>query len=470
MYPVAYAALLLLVPFTALAFALLRPHVAAATVMVAAALFLPERIGVDLPVLPVLDKRTVPPLLVFVALLFSAPQRLAPSRLLTRGDWLLAGYLGAVLASGFTNGDPLLCGPQFVPGVSATDALSAWLNATITVALPYLIGKAVIRDSRELGEFATVVLVACVLYLPLIAFELRMSPQLHRMVYGFAQHEFAQAMRGSGYRPMVFMEHGLSLALFVFAGTVLAWATGKARSGPLRTWAWPIAAVMTAILVLVKSVGALLYGVFSVLLLLLVQRRWVLLLSTVTCLVVLTYPSTRATGTFPAAALVELAEAYSAERAQSLDFRFLNEDLLLTKATQRSSFGWGPMGRNRVCDETGRDAAVTDGAWIIVYGSTGAVGFFALFGLLTNAVMTGARTITRLARPAPTLLLGLLWINLFHLVDLLPNGMFSYFNVFFAGCLVAAARGIRNEARRARTAARPRARAAAGEAAPAVRS
>ena len=50
------------------------------------------------------------------------------------------------------------------------------------------------------------------------------------------------------------------------------------------------------------------------------------------------------------------------ERGRSLEFRFLNEDLLLAKSRERLLFGWGNQGRSRVYDPvTGEDRSTTDG-------------------------------------------------------------------------------------------------------------
>ena len=45
------------------------------------------------------------------------------------------------------------------------------------------------------------------------------SPQLHFMTYGFYQHEFTQVVRMGGYRPMVFLQHGI--AVFEDSGFVV---------------------------------------------------------------------------------------------------------------------------------------------------------------------------------------------------------------------------------------------------------
>jgi len=73
-----------------------------------------------------------------------------------------------------------------------------------------------------------------------------------------------------------------------------------------------------------------------------------------------------------------VAEKFSATRAQSVQFRFDNETILMEKARQGTFFGWGGYGRSRVFSKSGKDLTVTDGLWIIAYGTTGIFGLFSL--------------------------------------------------------------------------------------------
>ena len=52
-------------------------------------------------------------------------------------------------------------------------------------------------------------------YVPLCWLEVQLSPQLHRWLYGKHQHAFIQQMRDGGYRPMVFMQHGLMVGMWM---------------------------------------------------------------------------------------------------------------------------------------------------------------------------------------------------------------------------------------------------------------
>lgn len=447
MNPAAQIALLLVAPTVAILFSMLRPHHAAAIAMFGAMLFLPERVGFDLPGLPSIDKGSLPSLVVLIALLLTASRRLAPAQLLRRSDWFLVVLVLGVFATGSANSDPVACGPLTIRGMGTWDALSDASGILLGIVAPYLAGRAQIRSSRELRDFATILVGASLLYLPLIYFELRMSPQLHNMVYGFMQHTFGQTIRFGGYRPMVFMSHGLTLAMFSLAGVVAAWALTRRGLRAFGVLSVPIALVLSVTHVLLKSTGAILYALAALPLVFLVKRRTGFVVTALLCAVVLTYPSSRAAGTFPTTWLVEQAQTLSYDRAGSLEFRFWNEDILLEKARQRFWLGWSIWGRSRVCDADGRDIVVTDGYWIIVFGAYGAVGFYALFGLLTNASLTAFRALRHLRPAEAHLLSALAWIQVLLVVDLIPNGLGSNLHLYLTGCIVGAAHSLVRENR-----------------------
>ena len=106
-------------------------------------------------------------------------------------------------------------------GLGVYDGLSSVLDQTLTWGVPYFIGRLYFRRPEDLRELAIALVIGGMLYLPLCLWEIRMSPRLHQLVYGFRQHSFAQTVRFGGWRPMLFMQHGL----------------GHARQRPsTRTW------------------------------------------------------------------------------------------------------------------------------------------------------------------------------------------------------------------------------------------
>ena len=117
-----------------------------------------------------------------------------------------------------------------------------------------------------------------------------------------------------------------------------------------------MAAYLSVILVLCKSLGALVYAaVLAPLILFTGPRSW----TKIACFLLLTvcaYPALRTSGLIPVQRIASAANSVSGDRALSFLSRVQNEDQLLAKANQKPLFGWGTWGRNRIYDaETGRD-------------------------------------------------------------------------------------------------------------------
>jgi len=140
---------------------------------------------------------------------------------------------------------------------------------------------------------------------------------------------------------------------------------------------------MIPVLILSKNFGSLILGLLGAPFILSTTRRVQIIAAGVIAAVVLIYPTMRGAGLIPTDFIHSKVEMVSAERAQSLNFRFTNEDLLLDKANRKPLFGWGGWGRSRVYDTvTGRDISTTDGLWVILIGTSGWFGYIAKFGLL----------------------------------------------------------------------------------------
>ena len=93
--------------------------------------------------------------------------------------------------------------------------------------LPLILARKFLARPTEHRTFLIVLCTSGLLYSLLALYEVRMSPQLNNMVYGFFPHSWRQHIRGNGFRPLVFLEHGLFLGIFL-STTVLA-AFGLAR-------------------------------------------------------------------------------------------------------------------------------------------------------------------------------------------------------------------------------------------------
>jgi tetratricopeptide (TPR) repeat protein len=67
------------------------------------------------------------------------------------------------------------------------------------------------------------------------------------------------------------------------------------------------------------------------------------------------------------------------ERAQSLEYRFQCEDLLMAKALQQPYLGWGGWARSSVQWEDTGKRVPTDGLWIIIFGEKGFYGLVLIY-------------------------------------------------------------------------------------------
>lgn len=436
-------ALFLWVPVSLAAFAFLKPHRAVAVLLVFGAILLPERELVTVPLLPDIDKKTIATTWAFFpAFIFAAKQLKRPR--LGKLTWLLWGVVVFVdVMRAALNGDAISYGAAFAPPIPIHTSITFVLDDFLRLFVPFYLGATLFREREQLKDLFKVFVIAGLFYVPLCLIELRLSPQLHNWVYGFMQHSFAQVMRQGGYRPMVFMEHGLAVALFLATAALLALGLAKAKERAIRGWpVWLPALVLCAITALVNSFGALLFLVALAPIIWLMSQRTQVRVAALIGIVIIFYPLLRASDWIPTKGLVDMAAMYSQDRAGSLAFRFENEDTVLAKAFERPFFGWGGFGRIFVYDPwTGQELTTFDGAWLITYAESGVFGFIAKYGLLVWPIWLAWRRLRKAKHKGDQILLGALALTVAMIVlDLLPNGMFTYFPYLLAGTLLGAVR------------------------------
>ncbi len=269
------------------------------------------------------------------------------------------------------------------------DGLSAVLARTVAYGIPYFLGRIYLNNLAGLRKLAVGIFISGLIYVPLCLYEIRMSPQLHRIVYGYLGNQsFNQTIRYGGYRPTVFMQHGLSVGMWMTAATLIGiwlWKTGVIR----QLWGIPMSWLVSALIitfVLIKSTGAYFLLVLGIAILFVSwQFRTAILLVFLIVSMTLYLAQNALTETYITDQIVaSLDEVVPQERLQSLEFRFNNEELLADKARKRIVFGWGGWGRNRVYDYNWEgelvDISVTDSLWIIAFGINGFIGLIAVFG------------------------------------------------------------------------------------------
>lgn len=431
-----------------------RPAIALPAAVMAGYLFLPPRVVIDFPLVPELDKNSVSAItgailglyFVMIRRLSSSSSDAGASGNVATADmlpnWiprhpvaflLLALLAVAPIATVLTNGDTIRVGAATLPGLRLYDAGSMGLELLVAL-IPFFLARRFLYSEEHHKLLLITLAVAGAIYAMPALYEVRMSPQLNRIVYGFFQHSWIQHIRGEGFRPLVFLQHGIWLGIFLCMALLAAFACVRAMTGNWRYLMLPIGLYILATLVLAKSLGALLIAVVLIPVVLMSPKRIQLLTAAGIAVLAVGYPYMRSIDVAPVDQVVQLAERIDADRAQSFQFRVDNEDILLAKARERMLAGWGGWGRGRVVDDDGNDISVTDGYWIITFGQGGVMRYVGEFGLLTMAIFVLAfrpgRHRTTLATTGVALALAA------NLVDLLPNASISPVTWLLAGALL----------------------------------
>lgn len=447
----ALLALFSLIPLTAYVFWTKRPQMAVLIVAFFAALFGPEGAFIKLPLVPPLDKLSLPYIFLFGFAMVKARSRMKRAKPMRGIDLLIAMAFIAGFVTFSNNGDALTYGSWksvTLPALAINDGLQIGFHELLVAGLPFMLGRALFRSPRDLRDLLHFMVVAGLIQTAFIWVELRLSPQFHTWVYGYGAHsDFLQTIRWGGYRPMVFTAHGLALALFMLVAFLSCLVLVKAGETKIRKWRiGRVALYLGIVLVLCKSTGAILYALILVPLIMRATPGRQMKVATFLGVLVLAYPVLRASDWVPTEGLVEQAKSISPERAQSLEFRFDNEELLLEKARERIWFGWGGHGRRSVYDdEIGKELAVADGHWIIILGGRGIIGFLEAFGLLVLPILFARRRFKKLTdETEKKAFAGFTLIVAICAFDLLPNGLFSNYIYLLAGALMGMAQQTRS--------------------------
>lgn len=269
-------------------------------------------------------------------------------------------------------------------GLGAWDGMSASLGKITQWGIPYYIGRLYFGRLSTLRDLTLGMFLGALVYIPFCIYEIIMSPRLHKIVYGWHPHHFGQTKRGGGWRPQVFMEHGLMNAMWMASGSLAGLRLYASKNLGKRLPVIPLPSLLAVLAVVItfflcKSMGATLLmfaGLGAIILTTRIKKSWLLF-------VLMLYPSfymvTRGTGMWDAENLLAVIRARtSEERSGSLEFRIKNENILSEKARERLIFGWAGWKRAWVRNDAGETISIPDGLWIIAFGQNGVFGLASL--------------------------------------------------------------------------------------------
>ena len=406
-------------------------------------LFLPSEhfVFYDLPLLPSINKLFIPSVAALVMCLIMMRQHANPSPGQLAGrhvlpalgtvnpGWLPRSKVGRVLTIAFivgavmsvlTNGDPIYYpGNLVMPAQRPYDIFSNMLYWGV-LFLPMLLGRKFLSDPEGHKLLLWVLCMGGLIYTVPMLYEMRMSPQINNMLYGFFPNGWTQHWRAGGWRPIVFLNHGLLVGIYmamavIAAATLTRVSTGGAKLGYAALTIW-----LLIVLVLSRNLGALTLAIVLTPLVLFTPVRIQLMFAAIVAALVMLYPMLRGADLVPVDQVVAFFEGVDPDRAGSLEFRFHHEKLILDHANERPFFGWSGWSRWRVIDEeTGRDLTVADGFWVITISESGWVGYIARFGLFCLPIILFFLRRKKMGVDAITA--GLALAVLANLFDLLPN-------------------------------------------------
>ena len=307
------------------------------------------------------------------------------------------------------------------------DGCSNTLKIIITWGMPYFFGRLYFDSFDKFRSLAKGIFIGGLVYVPFCLVEVRMSPQIYSWVYGF-RPSTRHAFRYGGWRPLVFLSNGLELGMWMTAACLLGFALWHSKSMK-KVWGTPVLLGLSALFVttlMCKSTGSLLLlagGIGMYLIVRWLRTPWPVILL---ILVPLTYIPVRVAELSDGREAVAVAKTvFGEERAQSLEFRFRNELMLVRHALDAPWFGWGGWGRELVEDEWGEDISVIDGFWIVTLGKQGLLGMLSVFAAFmiapSMACFRFARRGWKYTDVGPPIAVALLL--LLYMVDCLLNSM-----------------------------------------------
>jgi hypothetical protein len=337
-------------------------------------------------------------------------------------------------------------------GLGPYDGLSNVAYQVTDWGLPYFIGRLYFNDLKGLRELAHGIIIGGLLYVPFVWYEIRMSPQLHKMVYGYTQYDFSQSKRYGGWRPMVFMQHGLAVSMWMTTAAMTAfwlwWSkTFDKVMGIKISW---VALVLLVTAAAMHSVGAIaLMGLGLVVLWLTRVTRW-----SVWVILLTIGPPTwiflRTTDLWTGQDLVAFLRVHDPRSADSLQTRLKSERVLSTRALESPIYGWTGW---KLYDNHELDKGVPDQMWIIAFGKYGLIGLISMtVSLLIPVLLLAWRIPVRYwSHPgaAPAAALGVLLTQ--HMSDMCFNAMVNPIFILCAGGLTGMAFSLRHQAQRTPT-------------------
>ncbi|MBL4591963.1 MAG: hypothetical protein JKY96_08390, partial [Phycisphaerales bacterium] len=191
-------------------------------------MFLPPTVGVNLPGLPSFSKIDSVIFAALLGVLIAEAKAISTFRFKLLDLPILVWIIVPFFSSSLNN-------------LGVSDGFSELYIRIVTWGIPYFLGRVFIQSPKDVRTAALAVVAAGLVATPMALWEIRMSPQLNHSLYGISASRFIMTMRLGGYRPLLFMRHGLEVGLWMATASAAAlWLTIAGRD-VLRLWGFRLA-------------------------------------------------------------------------------------------------------------------------------------------------------------------------------------------------------------------------------------
>ncbi len=423
------------VPLTIILFYIMPSRTAVLCSVIGGTLFLPMA-SYDLPGIPIYKKETAIALGLILGGILSGKRNQEPFRWCAYDLPMALWCFFCPIATSLSN------------GLGLYDGLSGVLETYLSWGVFYWAGRIYFNECSSLRDLSWGIIFGGLIYVPLCLYELRMSPQLSNIFYGFFPHKWGQHVRYGGYRPIVFMQHGLMVALWMAQSFIVSFWLWRNKS-ITHLQGIPMAFFVLFLFIITifcKSangwfflfMGCVCYYYYNIF-------KSVRLLQVLLLLIPL-YIITRITHFLSYETIESIALLFFDEdRVQSLLVRVNQEHLFSAKALMRPFFGWGGWNRGWPVDpETGRTLVhAVDALWTIIFSTRGFIGITSLY----SAMLLGPYYILRRYDKRGDMIsiennsfyidaIALSLVAIVFMTDSLANGMTNPVYILCSGALV----------------------------------
>ena len=439
--PLAFLALFLFPVVSLFAFSRMDAAKAVAFTVLGGSLFLPEVVAIDIPIIPPLEKENITYLSVLLAVVVHQRSRFFSTSKALPYAILFAAFLANV-ATMAMNSEPMMDEGKLEDGLGLWWLMTNTGEIYLATVVPFIIGRAMINSHEDLVVLLRGIVIVGLVYTVLIVIEVLLSIPFR--VWQFSQVVYDIPMRPMWrwgvIQPILLMDNGLALATFMALAVIASAALLKARIEVPKLG--PVSPKISTLfgLLMTRNVAGNFYGWVYMLIFAVLKPKLIARCALLTALIACTYPMLRMVDMFPNDALVAFAARYDADRARSLEGRFLEEDFVRSNIGDRVYFGWGNIMRTPGAETFGRGEPGLDSWWVITFGSKGMVGVAVTLILFAVPVLVAWRRVKSHAIEEAEIILlaALMAMVAIRMIDLLINGWWNNLPMFLAGALLGA--------------------------------